>query len=193
MSFLKKIIAAPPQMVDWTGYKSREMNEKMYGKIFKDKRKKLVEKLSDDIVLYALPDKFVAIDLKKERLLYLVQYVKKRIFGKEGITQIQVWRDKTAPETKGLAEKIFFELLFPMADCIVTDRQQTSYGRAFWELRIYEAFGKGLPVYLLDQNEHTQKRLSTSEEFDQLGDTWWGEHKKYQGRKIAICHKPFWD
>jgi len=171
---------------------ANQMNETMYVKLEKDKRKKLIERLAANVNLYSFPDKYALLDEDKCKLLYLVQFKFAKFFGKKGITQIQVWRDKTSPLTKGIAEKIFFDHLFPMADCVVTDKQQTSYGRAFWELRIYEAFGKGLPIYLLDQNEHTKKLLATSEEFDQLSNTWWGDDPKYQARKIAICHKELW-
>jgi len=190
MSFLEKIqILASPQNVEWTGYKPKEMNLKMYADMAKDKRKKILEEWNEEVFLYSLPDKYVVLDLKNQKIVYLVQYVKKKIFGKSGITQVQVWRDRTVVTTKGLAERIFFNYLFPQADCIVTDKQQTSYGRAFWESRIYEAFGKNLPVYLLDQNAKTQTYLESSYEFDDLANTWWGDDPKYQGRKIAICHK----
>jgi hypothetical protein len=193
MSFLKKVqIAAEPQNVVWTGYKPKEMNEKMYGILFKDKRNKIIETLADDIHLYSYPDKYAVLDLKNSRVVYLVQYVKKRLFGKMGITQVQVWRNKLVGLTKGLAERLFFTYLLPMADCVVTDRHQTIYGRSFWELRIVEAFERGLPVYLLDQNEHTQALLASVEDFDRLADTWWGDDPKFQGRKIAICHKKIW-
>ena len=192
-SFIEKIkILSAPQNVEWPGYKPKEMNLKMYTNIAKDKRKKVIEKLDDGVYLYSLPDKYVAIDLKNQKIVYLVQYIKKKIFGKVGITQIQVWRDRTVEVTEGLAKKIFFNYLFPQADCIVTDKQQTQYGRAFWESRIYESFGKKLPVYLLDQNEKTQTLLPSSYDFDDLANTWWGDDPKYQGRKIAVCHKKLW-
>ena len=124
--------------------------------------------------------------------MYLVQYTKKKIFGKNGITQVQVWRDRTVIATIGIAAKLFFAYLFPQADCIVTDKQQTQYGRAFWGSRIYESFGKELPIYLLDQNTKTQTLLETSYDFDDLADTWHGDDPKYQGRKIAICHEKLW-
>lgn len=191
--FLEKIkLLASPQNIEWTGYKPKEMNLTMYSRFANDERKKTVKKLGDDVYLYSLPDKYVALDLKKHRVIYLVQYVKKRMFGKSSITQVQVWRDRTVGITEGLAKKIFFDYLFPMTDCLVTDRQQTSYGRAFWESRIYEAFGKQLPVYLLDQNTRTKTLLKDSYAFDDLANTWWGDDPKYQGRKIAICHELFW-
>lgn len=192
MRFITKVVLASPQNVDWMGYKPKRMNESMYFKLSKDKRKKPLEEIESGVTLYSLPDKYAVLDEKHQRILYLIQFKVARVFGKKGITQVQVWRDKTASSTEGLAKKIFFNYLFPTADCIVTDRQQTSYGRAFWELRIYEAFGKGLPVYLLDQNQTTKKRLSSVEEFDDLADSWWGDHPKFQGRKIAICHDTFW-
>lgn len=193
MSFLTKIqILSAPQNVDWVGYKPKDMNIKMYAGLASDKRKKEIEKLGDEVYLYSLPDKYVALDLANQKIVYLVQYTKKKIFGKNGITQVQVWRDRTVSITEGLAKKIFFGYLFPQADCIVTDRQQTQYGRAFWESRIYESFGKGLPIYLLDQNAKAQTYLASSYDFDDLANTWWGDVPKYQGRKIAICHKKLW-
>ncbi len=193
MSFIKKIeVLASPQNVDWTGFKPKEMNAAMYSQIAKDTRKKKIATLDDGIYLYELPDKFVALNTHKHKVVYLVQYSKKVIFGKQGITQVKVWRDKASSVTDGLAKKIFFTHLFPLADCIVSDRQQTSYGRAFWELRIYEAFSRGHHVYLLDQNKQTQTLLQTTDDFDDLADTWWGDTLQYQGRKIAICHTKLW-
>jgi hypothetical protein len=87
------------------------------------KEKKEVEKLGDEIYLYSLPDKYVALDLKNQKVVYLVQYTKKKIFGKNGITQVQVWRDRTVIATIGIAAKLFFAYLFSQADCIVTDKQ----------------------------------------------------------------------
>lgn len=184
--------ASTSQNVEWIGYKPKEMNLKMYADLAKDKGKKEVEKLGDEIYLYSLPDKYVALDLKNQKVVYLVQYTKKKIFGKNGITQVQVWRDRTVIATIGIAAKLFFAYLFPQADCIVTDKQQTQYGRAFWGSRIYESFGKELPIYLLDQNTKTQTLLETSYDFDDLADTWHGDDPKYQGRKIAICHEKLW-
>ena len=186
------ISKAAPQNVEWTGYKSQEMNDKMYDRMAGDKRKVLIETLAPATFLYRLPDKLVVLDESNRRLLYLVQFGFSLVFSKKGVTQTKVWRDKSSPLTKGLAERIFFHYLFPMADCIVTDKQQTSYGRAFWELRIYEAFAKSLPVYLLDHNPGTKQLLASSLEFDQLLDTWWGDEPKFQRRTIAICHKKFW-
>lgn len=48
---------------------------------------------------------------------------------------------------------------------------------------------RNLPVYLLDQNTQTKTLLPTSDAFDALSDSWWGNEAKYQGRKIAICHE----
>jgi hypothetical protein len=133
--------------------------------------------------LYSLPDKIVALNEESEKVIYLVQFITKMVFGKRAITQVKVWRDKTETITKGLAEQIFFEFLLPQADCIVSDGQQTDYGRSFWELRIYDAFSRGLPVYLIDQNKRTKQRLQTPDEFLEMADQWWGDDPKFQAKK----------
>lgn len=191
MGFLEKVTAAP-QNVDWVGYKPRQMNLEMYSKLAGDKRKKRVDSLTQDIHLYSFPDKFAVLDEENKEVLYLVQFKISVFFGHKSISQIQVWRNKGIPLTEGLAKKIFFDFLFPMAECIVTDRQQTSYGRSFWELRIAEAMSRKFPVYLCDQNTNTKKKLGSYNEFNDLADSWWGDDPKYQARKIAVCHKELW-
>lgn len=191
--FLDKLtILAAPQNVSWEGYKPKQMNAAMYVKLMSDKRKKLLTQLADNTDLYSLPDKIVALNEKSQKVIYLVQFVKKMVFGKRAITQVKVWRDKTETITKGLAERIFFEFLLPQADCIVSDSQQTDYGRSFWELRIFDAFSRGLSVYLIDQNKRTKQRMQSPDEFLELADQWWGDDPKFQAKKIAICHSDFW-
>jgi len=191
MGFIEKVTAAP-QNVDWVGYKPKQMNIEMYRKLASDKRKKHLDSLTKDIHLYAFPDKFAVLDEKKHEVLYLVQFKIAVFFGRKSISQIQVWRNMGNPLTEGLAKKIFFDFLFPKAECVVTDKQQTSYGRTFWELRIADAIARNLPVYLCDQNTRTKKRLNSYDDFTDLADGWWGDDPKFQAKKIAICHSEFW-
>lgn len=189
MGFLEKINAAP-QNVEWVGFHPKRLNLEMYAKLAQDKRKKLIDVLAPDVNLYAFPDKFAALNEDEKNILYLVQFKIANFFGHKSVSQIQVWRNKGVPLTEGIAKKIFFDFLFPLADCVVTDRQQTIYGRAFWELRIAEALAKNFPVYLCDQNTGEKKRVADYDEFLELGDSWWGDEHKYQAKKIAICHTP---
>jgi len=184
-------VTSEPQNVDWKPFRTEEEKAAAYQKYSGDKRKKLVKQIADGLGLWSLPDKFLVLDDSKKKLAYLVQFKLDRFFGKRGVTQIKLWRDLTYSQLNELPHELFFQYLMPMADCIVTDRQQTEAGQSFWKKRIGEAFAKGLHVYALDLNTKKAPELSI-EEFRATQDNYWGDQPKYQALRLAISKDALW-
>jgi hypothetical protein len=179
--------------VSWEEFTPQEMNLKMYDDISSDERKKVVRELGEGTWLYSTPDRVFSLNTQKHRIIYLVQFNLRQFSGHQALTEIKVWRDKTAPLTKGLGEHIFFDVILPQADFVLVDCPRTSYGRSFWELRIYDAFSRNLPVYLVGSEMKTKQRLNAAAMFQQLASLCWEEQGDFKAKKIAICHAALWD
>lgn len=159
------------------------------------KRLQLLEELSPGVNLYELPERYIVADVTNPtvpKLIYFVQYTIKNLgfIGKRSICQILVWKDQAGyDELTGLPKRIFFDYLLPKADCIVTDYQQTSYGRTFWSNRIGNALKSGKYVYYVNfQPDRVIQQIHSIEELRKLTPTIYGNHQKYKQRRIVVTN-----
>lgn len=113
--------------------------------------------------------------------------------GVKTVTQRAVWRDRTTPATNGLPSKIFWDVWLTEYHYIATDTMQTSDGRAFWNLRVEDAFNKGLSIYLFDRSSDTKKleKILDFADFIKMTNDGkiWGSTIDYQKRRLIMTDK----
>lgn len=174
---------------DWMPWTADHDNLQKYRSLNDDSRKKLLEQITPGVALYSLPTRYFILDTENQKLLYLVELKLSHINGMSTISQMKVWRDYSASETKGIAERVFFDYIAPRADLVVTDGEQTPDGKRFWMLRIAEAYRRGLPVYLFDYNDKRIVQAMTFQEFHAMVPAFYGSSQKYSSKRIAIGAK----
>lgn len=128
-------------------------------------------------------------DLELNRVVYYVQFVKKKILGKPATRQIKLWRDPTASSlVTGITKSVFFQHLLPIQGALVSDGQQTMRGREFWLQRMDEALASKYNVYVVDLNTHKYQQLVSRKQISNIrdDDTVWGLRGKYQARVVVI-------
>ena len=128
-------------------------------------------------------------DLERDRVVYYVQFVKKKILGRPATRQIKLWRSRTSSGlVQGITRAVFFQHLLPIQGALVSDGQQTIRGKEFWIQRIDEAVRAGYHVYVVDQNSKKYQKMKTAAQVERIDqdDTVWGLHGKYQARVVVI-------
>ncbi len=172
---------------DW-GLNDDSVNLKRSNSVLKSSKKQAVESIGDS-TLYELPNGYTLIHNDTKKIVYDMrfEYNYYKFLNQKMVSQVRVWRDIGSPDSKNVAEKIFFEYLLPAHKVVATDTEQTSYGKRFWDLRIAEAFYKGYKVYYIDVME-PRKLISIKDhvDFKQNYKSAWGFGQKYQTRKIVI-------
>ena len=105
---------------------------------------------------------YLVLDHERQRVLYYMQYVpsNNRQLGKY-VYQKFLWIDKGSRGTVGYLPTHYFYQLVDEFGMVVTDSEQTSDGRRFWEKRIADAFGRGLRVYYHDFKTSELVKLHT--------------------------------
>jgi hypothetical protein len=100
--------------------------------------------------------KLVLWDKRRNLITYFVQVEVGTDFlpDKELATQVKVWSSITDPLTKGLPEKVFFDLILPRFDALLSDCMQTEAGMNFWKTRLRDADMRGFQVGLLNTEIH---------------------------------------
>jgi len=190
MSYINQIaIIRAPQSVTWTGMDDFGENREVYESLMKDSRKKVVAILPGDVTLYSAHNKMFIVDEDSEEVIYFVKYVRRTLYGKRSITQLQVWRRQTDARTETVSKTVFFDHLLPTADVIVTDQQQTKDG-AFWLNRIAKAFALGYTVYAIDRVSNEIRILHNRKDFEAARASWYGEKAHYKARVFAIAKTP---
>lgn len=183
---------SPPSQ-EWVHFRPTQMNRDMFFSLSMDKAKRLIEVLAPEIHLYACDDKLVVLDLAQKTVLYLLEFKSDVQDDLKVISGVRVWRNKSSKFTYGLASKLFFDFLFPLADKVVIDGYDHSYGKSFWELRIAEAMTRGLPVVVYGASEGVGRRLKNYDEFYDLGNSWWGVGGRPQVVRLAILQSQMVD
>ena len=156
--------------------------------VLKDSRKQAVESIGD-YTLYELPSGYSLIHNDTKRVIYDMrfEYNYYKFLNQKIVSQVRVWRDRKTSASKNIAEKIFFEYLLPVHKVVATDKEQSLYGKSFWELRISEAFEKGYNVYYIDVMKPRKLiRIESDNDFEANYKSAWGFGEKYQTRKIVI-------
>ena len=206
MKFLKKIqlniIVAEPMNVSPTefGFTDDKVNHKRYLDFSKRKSKKLVHAFSPDVGLYRFSEHYIVLNDTEQSIVYFMQFKVRRILGRKLVTQVILWNDRLMDKEKfningqSIAVYVFFECLMGEADGvgIATDSMQTPDGRRFWEGRVARAFSRGLHVYLIDQNTHTEVEIHDAKEFKAKTHSTWSEVSSSMAKRIVISLKALW-
>ena len=181
-----------PKEVDWNGYASAKKNEDHYS-ILKSCNSKIIETLSSGETLHLSESRFFLLNEKNRKVIYSVTFKRNRLNLDnkpiETVSQIRVWRDRTEISTKDIASKIFFEHLLPSSELIVSDGTHTEAGKIFWELRITDAFAKGLAVCVVNMNKKETTILADIESYRQSVPDCYGTHDKFSAFKYGIYRK----
>lgn len=182
---------------DWR-LSSAQINKEYLGKLMKGSTAHLEDLgTHNGLQLYRYRKEVFAVhpDRQTNRLVYWVkiEIQDEKDLGVKTVTQRAVWRDRNTVKTVGLPAYIFWELWLKQYHYIATDTMQTSDGKTFWNLRVSEAFAKGLNVYLFDKSQDPQKLvkfidLNEFDQYDQAGKIW-GLTIEYQKRRLIMTDR----
>jgi hypothetical protein len=161
------------------------------------KKSKILKKI-DDYLLVQYHSNIALIQPESKHVSYLVKYKKGKLFKKNSVTQVLLWRErpnKFVADLKigglKLTAYVFFKILFDESDCIVTDGSQTEMGKYFWEDRISDAWAAGYSVYYIDLNT-AEAILITPQNFQELKiaqHIWGNKYPDNKYKKLAIFKK----
>lgn len=171
-------------------------NIKLARELQGNSKKVLFKELSPNINFYILPKKYFVLDetnYNVPRVIYFVWYKLQNLgyVAKKAACQILVWKSFKYTILEGFAKHIFFDYILPKTGTIVTDYQQTSKGRGFWESRIGNALQLGKYVYYVNfQPDRIIKQITDARELEDLTDIAYGNHQKYKQRRLIITNQP---
>lgn len=191
----EEVLQEMPQEIedlDWLDLEDHKRNTAAYHRLFGTEAKKDLETVWSSAKLYKYRSTFFTLDTKKRSITYYMSYM----VGNNGnlgdyVWQSLVWRNGATPYTAGLPQSVFFNRLLPKFGCIITDSQQTWNGKRFWELRITDAFEKGLNIYYYDFGTHECTKVDNLEDFDDLRqeNDIWGKTDQHQMKRMVITVK----
>ena len=129
-------------------------------------------------------------DFNNPRIAYAVDIeVTDEKINHTSCTQVVVW---ASPENEelliGFPRKVFNSLLQKYV-IMITDKQQTSDGKRFWERRIIQALNDNHYVYFFDKNKdkkRLQSILNSDDFFEIFEPLGWGNDKKHQHKLFII-------
>lgn len=104
---------------------------------------------------------------------YFVQYkpVRYSKLGLNALRQALVWRKRRGDEiATSMPLRVFFDVLLPKFGQIVSDYEQTEFGRDFWLRAVDAAFDKGLFVYVVNRIGKDGDKLIRLDSFADLVD-----------------------
>lgn len=176
------------------GFENKDNNILKAKEYLADGKLKELENIDWTYKFYELSNGYCLIDFTRQfypKVLYSVEYKLHyhEYLKRTCAQQIAVWRNPKFSITKGLAENIFFNALISSYHTIISDSMQTPDGQRFWDIRISEAFDKGLMVYytnLKTPNEIIQVNNSYEYEEIVIDKNIWGNIPKFQSRRMII-------
>ena len=163
----------------------------MYEKLTNKSSKKELIKVDPNGYLYQVGHKIFLANKDTKRIDYYVQYELQHSFKFLTVTQIAIWMEYASkyadlPNGQRISKYVFFELLLPLADAIVTDSLQTIDGERFWINRIREAITSNMFVYAVYKDKNKIVRIETEEQLRKIKPNIWGDKKHHENRKIFI-------
>lgn len=190
---------SPPQNipdVDFDLSTDPKNNAKIY-QLTKSSKSKLAEKIGR-YNLYKIGHKYILVDDATSEVMYYVQYEIQNlpILRFRAVVQTAVWRSPILG-ADNIARDVFWKYLFPLQQSSAeniranaTDRQQTSFGKAFWVRRVTEAIDKKLFVYWFNHtNNDGRDRLVPITSLDHLktlDKQIWGDENRYKFSLLLI-------
>lgn len=196
---LIELVVESPQLLRQMdmGLLTKEFNDKLYQLTQQSDAKKIdtIKKLD----LYKVGHKLILINPTTKQVGYFViyQFQKIKSLNISAVVQRLVWRSPGVIGATDAARDIFWKHIFTIQDngvedvkANVTDRQQTSFGQAFWVRRVNEALQQGFHVYWYYVLPKQQKTIEITS-LDELNHyDIWGDPYKYQYNWLIISRKP---
>jgi hypothetical protein len=120
------------------------------------------------------------------------QYV---VPGKAHCTQVMVWRTFLAEYQHALRDlaKLFFHWLLETYRIVVSDSEQTSDGRRFWEYRIADAIADPDYEVMIWDGTKKNEEITPIENIDQFVSQWspyaWGTDRDVHQHRLLVISK----
>jgi len=198
MKFQQYLIEHPQQIPNLDGGEV-DVVVKACRSALNDKTATLVKKFDDTTGLYAVQTKSNAglyfLCTLPSTIEYVVKYEPVRMHSallpqQSGIRQVLIKRlEGASPYAAGIGADIFWNFLLPKCGCLLSDSQQTSNGRTFWEYRIKEALETNRTVRMIDTNAVSFVDIATIAQLKSLSPQIWGPSRWFQRIILAIYWK----
>lgn len=128
--------------------------------------------------------------------VYLVEVIFRKdiVYTKTICTQVKVWRTVAAEHstvTRAIP-RAFFNYLLENYNIVVSDEEQTSAGKRFWETMIDWAFKANLYIYISDGTEEERpliKLNNTDELYEKWEDFCWGKDRDIHTHRLLVISK----
>lgn len=127
-----------------------------------------------------------------EEITYLVhlQSEKLKPLSSESVTQAEVWRLLTSPETRGIAPYIFIHILLKRFKYVVSDSIQTEKGKDFWIAMLATCNKEGYRVGVIVEDDLTWSEHQTFQTWIRIMiNTGWGKDDFHEKISFVIGQK----
>jgi hypothetical protein len=170
-------MSCSPQIVDWTAYQTKQGRFSIYQQLRKRGR---WSSFSIGSVDFEQNGNCICIfDHLSQDVLFTVQYSDDYMTldnkHTKYITQIELYRD-SCDQMREVPSLVFWNKLFPIHNCIVSDIKQTVDGRRFWESQVRRGLAKGCQVLFVNKSNKTSIPLLDLDSFhtqiDSLHEHW---------------------
>lgn len=122
-----------------------------------------------------------------ERLIYSVTWEDRQFPGLRGksVTQIAVWK-YAVMSPPGLASHVFWKILFPKHNAIMTDNAQTRLGRDFWRDQVFIALRDNVPVYFVNLQQNEARRVKDGVDYERAAAEAYGRDDRNKHLRLLI-------
>lgn len=144
---------SPQRVNDFDFELNNVVRNHLYALQLLEKKYQVLKKISDTVTLCEFSGSVAMLDTTpdKEEILFIVEYKTENItlIQSVALTQFALWSNAARPETHQVPKYVFFDILLPKTQTIMTDSKQTWHGERFWLNRIKDAFGMNLNIYFI--------------------------------------------
>ena len=162
----------------------------------KSREAKVVEPLSSHVSLLDLDTPaggyYFLFDTVKSEVLYLVRYKLVELHEKlalpsgKAYRQVLVWRNSGDALTTKIAEKVFWQYLYPKYRCLVSDSQQSEKGKEFWQYQVSNALEKKMTVKVVNTNDWVSTTITSMVQLSEISSKVWGKPEWFRRMVIVI-------
>jgi hypothetical protein len=186
------------------GFSTELTNTQLATEILKSSDAVLIETSALGNKLFRVRNKFALVDPHRVRLLYYMSWVDcyYKFLNITVAQEVFHWKDRGVFENRNLTAHVYFDLLLPVNQVIMTDSEHTGPGEGFWLKAIDEAFDRGLNIYYINfmqtPQHSTRKIVKIKDKFEFTGllvdpinihQRPWGYEMKFEGRRILISER----
>lgn len=161
-----------------------------------DKTATCVKHLDSTSALYHFPTKQNAgvyfLGTQPNTVEYFVKYEPVKLHSNtlplgQGVRQVLIARlPEASAFAAGIGADIFWNILFVKHKCLISDSQQTSAGKTFWEYRIKEALERQHTVRMINTNDNTFVDVTSVAQLKSMNSQIWGTSRWFQRIVLVI-------